>query len=114
MVLQVELGTFQLPLLIVELFLLVATVSLLVLNRREQKAREKMIDHFSSVADVITRQEYFVAVVDAIQRAERSLCGSVSGSLPTHEDGEVIQQILDAIADAGRRGVEKPSRPRAA
>jgi len=105
-VLQVELGTFQLPLLIVELFLLVATVSLLVLNRREQKAREKMIDHFSSVADVITRQEYFVAVVDAIQRAERSLCGSVSGSPPTHEEGEVIQQILDAIADAARRGVK--------
>jgi len=105
-VLQVELGTFQLPLLIVELFLLVATVSLLVLNRREQKAREKMIDHFSSVADVITRQEYFVAVVDAIQRAERSLCGSVSGSPPTHEEGEVIQQILDAIGDAARRGVK--------
>ena len=106
MVLQVELGTFQLPLLIVELFLLVATVSLLVLNRKEQKAREKMIDHFSSVADVITRQEYFVAVVDAIQRAERSLCGSVSGSPPTHEEGEVIQQILDTIADAARRGVK--------
>jgi len=105
-VLQVELGTFQLPLLIVELFLLVATVSLLVLNRKEQKAREKMIDHFSSVADVITRQEYFVAVVDAIQRAERSLCGSVSGSPPTHEEGEVIQQILDTIADAARRGVK--------
>src|SRR2546428_13933688 len=63
-----------------------------------------MIDHFSSVADVITRQEYFVAVVDAIQRAERSLCGSGSGSPPTHEEGEVIQQILDAIADAARRG----------
>ena len=106
MVLQVELGTFQLPLLIVELFLLVATVSLLVLNRREQKARQKMIDHFSSVADVITRQEYFVAVVDAIQRAERSLSGSVSGSPPTHEEGEVIQQILDTIADAARRGVK--------
>jgi hypothetical protein len=105
-VLQVELGTFQLPLLIVELFLLVATVSLLVLNRREQKAREKMIDHFSSVADVITRQEYFVAVVDGIQRAERSLSGSVSGSPPTHEEGEVIQQILDAIADAARKGVK--------
>src|SRR5207249_536747 len=65
-----------------------------------------MIDHFSSVADVITRQEYFVAVVDAIQRGERILCGSVSGSPPTHEEGEVIQQILDAIVDAARRGVK--------
>jgi len=104
--LQVELGTFQLPLLIVELFLLVATVSLLVLNRREQKAREKMIDHFSTVADVITRQEYFIAVVEAIQRAERHLSGSVTGSAPAHEEGEVVQQILAAIADASRKGVK--------
>ena len=106
MLLQVELGTFQLPLLIVELFLLVLTVSLLILGRREQKARERMMDHFSSVADVITRQEYFIAVVDAIQRAERNLSGSVTGSAPTHEEGEVIQQILAAITDASRRGVK--------
>jgi len=104
--LQIELGTFQLPLLIVELFLLVATVSLLVLSRREQKSRERMMDHFNSVADVITRQEYFVAVVDAIQRAERLLYGSVTGSPPTHEEREVIQQILTAISDASRRGVK--------
>lgn len=106
MLFQIELSNFQLPLLIVELFLLVATVSLLVLNRREQKSREKMMNHFTSVADVITRQEYFVAVVDAIQRAERYLCGSVTGSPPTHEEGEVIQQILSAISDASRRGVK--------
>jgi len=104
-ILQAELGAFQLPLLIVEFVLLVATVSLLVLNRREQKSREKMMDHFSSVADVITRQEYFVAVVDSIQRAQNQLCGSVTGSPPAHEEVEVIQQILAAITDAARRGV---------
>ncbi len=107
MLFQIELGNFQLPLLIVELFFLVATVSLLVLNRREQKSKEKMMNHFTSVADVITRQKYFIAVVDAIQRAERYLCGSVTGSPPTHEEGEVIQQILSAISDASRRGHER-------
>jgi phosphatidylserine/phosphatidylglycerophosphate/cardiolipin synthase-like enzyme len=98
-------GTIQVLLLAVELILLVATLSVLVLNRREMKARERLMRHFSSVADVITRQEYFVAVVDAIQRAERTLIGSVTGSPPSNEEGEVIRQILNSLADASKRGV---------
>lgn len=98
-------GTIQLLLLAVELILLVATLSVLVLNRREMKAREQLMRHFSSVADVITRQEYFVAAVDAIQRSERTLIGSVTGSPPSSEEGEVIRQILNTIAEASKRGV---------
>ncbi len=106
MLLDIQLSTVQLPLLLVELVLLVATVSLLILNRKDAKSREAMMDHFSSVADVITRQEYFVAVVDGIRRAERRLCGSVTGSPPSHEESEVITQILGAVNDAAKRGVE--------
>jgi phosphatidylserine/phosphatidylglycerophosphate/cardiolipin synthase-like enzyme len=98
-------GTIQLLLLMVELVLLVATVSLLVFNRREIKAREQLVRHFSSVADVITRQEYFVAVVETVQKAERTLIGSVTGSSPTSEEGEVIRQILNSISEAAKRGV---------
>jgi phosphatidylserine/phosphatidylglycerophosphate/cardiolipin synthase-like enzyme len=98
-------GTIQILLLAVELILLVATLSVLVLNRREMKSREVLMRHFSSVADVITRQEYFVAVVDAIQRAERTLIGSVTGSPPSSEEGEVIHQILNSLAEASKRGV---------
>lgn len=101
-----DLATVQLLLLAVELVLLIATIFLLLLNRREAKSRETMMQHFSSVADVITRQEYFVAVVDAIQRAEKSLAGSVTGSPPSKEEGEVVRQILGAIADAAKRKVQ--------
>jgi hypothetical protein len=104
--LSLDLATIQLLLLAVELVLLIATFFLLIMNRREAKSREAMMRHFSSVADVITRQEYFVAVVDAIQRAERTLMGSVTGSSPSSEEGEVVQQILGAIAEAARRKVE--------
>ncbi|MDA4128496.1 MAG: hypothetical protein OK422_03435 [Thaumarchaeota archaeon] len=106
LLLQVEFSTLQIPLLLVEFVLLLTTVSLLVLNRKEQKSREKMMSHFASVADVITRQEYFVAVIDAYRRAEKRLSGSVTGSPPTREEGGVIQEIVDAVSDSVKRGVE--------
>jgi hypothetical protein len=62
--------------------------------------------HFTSVADVITRQEYFVVVVDAIQRADSNICGSVTGSKPAPEENEVVNQILGSIRDASKRGVK--------
>jgi hypothetical protein len=105
-VLGLDLATVQLLLLAVELVLLIATIFLLLLNRREAKSRERMMQHFSSVADVITRQEYFVAVVDAIQRAQATLAGSVTGSPPSKEEGEVVRQILGAIAEAAKRKVQ--------
>ena len=105
MAFALDTATVQELLLAVELVLLVATLSLLVLNRREMRARELLMRHFTSVSDVITRQEYFVAVVDAIQRAEKSLSGSVTGSPPSSEEGEVITQILNAIAEASKSGV---------
>ncbi len=101
----VELSTLQVLLLAVELLLLVGTFVLRVLNRREAKARETLTQHLLSVADVITRQEYFVAVVETIQRAERSLIGSVTGSAPAMEEGEVIRQLLRSIGEAAKRGV---------
>ena len=99
-------ATTQLLLLVVELILLVATFIVLWANRREARSREALIQHFTSVADVITRQEYFVAVIDTIQSAESSLFGSVTGNPPSSEEGEIIQQILDSLNGASRRGVK--------
>ena len=98
-------ATTQLILLVVELALLVATFVLLWTNRREAKTREALIQHFTSVADVITRQEYFVAVIDTIQRAEKSLFGSVTGNPPSPEEDEIVQQILESLDGASKRGV---------
>lgn len=97
--------TVQIVLLFVELLLLVATLALLLLSRRESKSREIMMRHFTSVADVITRQEYFVAVIDTIQKAKEWLYASVTGSPPTPEESEVIEQILKALKDSSERGV---------
>lgn len=102
---SIDPNTVQVLLLIVELILLIATLALLLLSRRESKSREKMMQHFTSVADVITRQEYFVAVIESIQKAKDWIYASVTGSPPSHEESEVIEQILKAISDASSRGV---------
>ncbi|MDG7010706.1 MAG: hypothetical protein JRN57_01170 [Nitrososphaerota archaeon] len=104
--LPIDNGTLQVLLLVVELVLLVATLALLVLNRRETKSRELLMRHFSSVADVITRQEYFVAVIDSIQRSQKTLVGIITGSPPSNEEGEIIRQILNSVAEASKRKVE--------
>lgn len=92
---------FQLVLAAVELVLLGATVLLLMLNRREIRSRELMMRRFTSVADAISRQEYFVAVIEALQKAEEQVFGSVTGSMPGPEEAEVVQKVLEAC----RRGV---------
>ncbi|MER3602251.1 MAG: hypothetical protein C4339_05995 [Nitrososphaerota archaeon] len=96
---------FQLVLAAVELVLLGATVLLLMLNRREIRSRELMMRRFTSVADAISRQEYFVAVIEALQKAEEQVFGSVTGSMPGPEEAEVVQKVLEAVSEACRRGV---------
>lgn len=99
-------GLFNLALLAVELFLLVVTIVLLVLNRREFRGRNQLIEHISMAADVVTRQEYFVTVLETLQGAEHYVRGVVTGSPPSSEEGEVINQLLGVISSAVGRGVD--------
>jgi hypothetical protein len=92
-------------LLLVELVLLVVTVYLLEVNRREQRGRDKLISHISSATDVVTRQEYFLTVLDSIQHSKKDLCGSVTGSPPSPGEEDVIGQVTDALAHAAARKV---------
>ncbi|MDV3244726.1 MAG: hypothetical protein LYZ66_06100 [Nitrososphaerales archaeon] len=96
----------NLALLGVELFLLIVTITLLTLNRREQHGRDRLLDRLSAATDVVSRQEYFVTVLGSIQGARRTLCGVVTGSAPPTEEGEVIHQVTNAISQAVAKGVK--------
>jgi hypothetical protein len=93
-------------LLLVELVLLVVTVSLLGLNRKEQKSRDRLMEHISSATDVVTRQEYFLTVLESLQHSERYVYGSVTGSPPSSGESDVIRQVTDAISHAVGRNVK--------
>ena len=101
-VLQSDLLSFAL--LIIEPFLLLATLLLLFLNRREQKGRDRLLQRLSAATDVVSRQEYFVAVLGSLQSAKTYVLGSVTGSPPQSEETEVLHQVTNAMASAVSRG----------
>lgn len=101
-VLQSDLLSFAL--LIIEPFLLLATLLLLFLTRREQKGRDRLLQRLSAATDVVSRQEYFVAVLGSLQSAKSYVYGSVTGSAPQAEETEVLHQVTNAMAAAVARG----------
>lgn len=96
----------NLLLLAVELFLLIVTITLLILSRREQHGRHRLLEHLLAATDVITRQEYFVSVLESIQSANKYIHGIVTGSAPPPQEAEVIRKVTDGISQAVARGVD--------
>jgi hypothetical protein len=103
-VVQSDLLNFAL--LVVEPFLLLVTLLLLFLNRREQRGRDTLLQRLSAATDVVSRQEYFVAVLGGLQSAEAYVYGSVTGSPPQTEESEVMRQITGAMEQASHRGAK--------
>jgi hypothetical protein len=101
---QSDLLTFAL--LVIEPALLLATLALLMLNRREQKGRDVLLQRLSAATDVVSRQEYFVAVLGALQSATSYVFASVTGSAPQSEESEVLHQLTNAMASASKRGAQ--------
>lgn len=93
-------------LLIVELALLVVTLGLIILARRESRGREKLLQQITQTARMVTRQEYFNSVHFVMQNAKNSIKGSITGSAPTtSEQKDQVQGVVDHIRIAGKRSV---------
>jgi hypothetical protein len=93
-------------LLFVELVLLIATLSLILLGRREARGREKLAQQMMHTARMVSRQEYFNSVHFAMQSATHSIKGAITGSSPlTTEVMDRVQGIADQIRGARARNV---------
>ena len=67
-------------LLLTEIVLLVPTLLLLVLGRREEKGRGLLLQEITKTAKMLSRQEYFSYVLLGMQTATKSIKGSIKGS----------------------------------
>jgi len=93
-------------LLFVELILLVATFMLIMLGRKEAKARESLLQQMTHTARMVSRQEYFNSLHFVMQNAKNSIKGSITGSHPTTaEQNDQVQGILNHINAAKSRNI---------
>jgi hypothetical protein len=93
-------------LLLTELVLLVPTLLLLVLGRREEKGRDHLLQEMSRTAKMLSRQEYFSYVLLGMQTATKSISGSIKGSPPAGPDQEqFVEKVIEQLRLARKRGV---------
>jgi hypothetical protein len=96
----------SLVLLVVELILLIATLSMLILARREAHGRQLLLKQITSTAKMVSRQEYFNSVQFGMQNSVASIKGSITGSSPqTPEQRDRIEGIIEQIHRARSRNV---------
>lgn len=92
-------------LFVVELVLLVPTLLLLVLGRREERGRNDLLMRITSMVKIVSRQEYFNSLHASMQKATKSIFGIITGSKPrTKEEEELVQGIVEGIHGAANRG----------
>jgi hypothetical protein len=92
-------------LLILESVLLVATIILLVMSIREGRGRDRLIEEVSRATKVLTRNEYFIHVFDAMIDARGEVFAWITGRLPTGDDDKRTRQIINIIEKLRNEGV---------
>jgi hypothetical protein len=95
---------FSFILVVVELVLLVPTLLLLVLGRREERGRRELLVHITSMVKMVSRQEYFNSVHASMHKATKSICGIITGSTPKTKEEELVRGIIEEIHGATKRG----------
>jgi hypothetical protein len=97
--------TLEVGLLLLESVLLIVTVTLLVFNIREGKQRDKLIREVGRATKVLSRQEYFLSLMDSMLDAEKEIVGCITGRPPSGDDTKMTENIVDAIEKMTKRGV---------
>ncbi len=97
--------TMELGLLLLESILLVATVILLIYNIHEGKQRDNLLREVGRATRILTRQEYFFTLMDAMLDAQREIVGCITGSPPSGDDIKMTRNIAAAIEKMTGKGV---------
>jgi len=95
----------EFALLLLESGLLVATVIMLIYGIHEGKRRDHLLREVGRVIKVLTRQEYFFSIMEAMLDAKREIIGCVTGRPPSGDDIGMTRHIADAIERMKRKGV---------
>ena len=97
--------TLEFGLLVLESILLVATIILLVYGIHEGKRRDELLKEVGRATKVLTRQEYFFSIMNAMLDAKQEIIGCITGTPPSADDMQMTRHIADAIENMTRKGV---------
>ena len=97
--------TIEIGLLILESILLTATVILLLYSIREGKERKGLLVELGRTTKILTRQEYFLNVIDSMMDANEEIIGCITGRLPAGDDKKRTKDVIDAIRKLSEKGV---------
>lgn len=97
--------TVEFGLLLLESALLVATIILLIYGIHEGKRRDDLLREVGRATKVLTRQEYFLAIMETMLDAKQEIIGCITGTLPVGDDIRMTKHIANAIEDMTKKGV---------
>ncbi len=97
--------TVEFGLLLLESGLLVATVILLIYSIHEGKRRDHLLREVGRMTKVLTRQEYFLSIVEAMLDAKREIIGCITGRPPSGDEIKMTRHIADTIERMTGKGV---------
>ena len=97
--------TVEFNLLLLESGLLIATVILLIYSIHEGKRRDHLLREVGRVTKVLTRQEYFFSIMEAMLDAKREIIGCITGRPPSGDEIGMTRHIADAIERMTGKGV---------
>ncbi|UCD35805.1 MAG: hypothetical protein JSU90_02940 [Nitrospiraceae bacterium] len=97
--------TLEIGLLLLESVLLIFTVILLVYSIREGRQRDKLIMEVGKATRVLTRQEYFLSIIDSMMDAKEEIVGCITGRPPAGDDVKMSRTIVENIKQITKNGV---------
>jgi hypothetical protein len=97
--------TLEIGLLLLESVLLIFTIILLFYSIKEGKQRDKLIMEVGKATKVLTRQEYFLSIIDSMIDAEEEIVGCITGRPPAGDDRKMTRDIIENIKRITKKGV---------
>jgi hypothetical protein len=97
--------TIESALLLLESILLILTVLLLLFNIKEGRGRRGLLLEVEKATKVLTRQEYFLTVMDSMSDAKTEVVGFITGRFPVGDDKKRTNAIINNIERITAKGV---------
>ena len=97
--------TLEIGLLSLESLLLIFTIVLLFYSIKEGKQRDKLIMEVGKATRVLTRQEYFLTIIDSMLDAKEEIVGCITGRPPAGDDIRMTRTIMENIKQISKQGV---------